>query len=365
MVLQLVTACYVALRVVLTYGLFRRARRSSAQPGVSIVVAARNEAATLPKLLQSLLSQRYPDYEVIVVDDRSTDATPQILDQWQSRDGRLKVVTVTEPPEGRTPKINALMQGIAQAQGELLLLTDADCVVPPTWAAGMVACFTSDVGAVLGYVELYAANGRLFEQLQALDYFSMMATMAGAANLDHPLGAAGANLAYRRAAYEQAGGFEDMPPGVVGDDMVLLQRVLDRTDWRVAFCDDPGAFVATAAEPTLQQAFDQRVRWMAGGQEVLRHNPTLFATSTLIGLLNGLLLSFPCFLTRRSLRRALVQAIVGRVVADTIHLGVAAARFKQWRLLRYLPLWMLLQAPYALLVPLYSTVRAWSWKDDS
>jgi cellulose synthase/poly-beta-1,6-N-acetylglucosamine synthase-like glycosyltransferase len=364
MVLQLVTACYVALRVVLTYGLFQRPRRSAAQPGVSIVVAARNEAATLPRLLKALLNQRYPDYEVIIVDDRSTDATPEILREWQARDRRLKVVTVTDLPQERTPKINALIQGIAQARGELLLFTDADCVVPPTWAAGMAACFTPDVGGVLGYVELYAANGRLFEQLQALDYFSMMATMAGAANLDHPLGAAGANLAYRRAAYEQAGGFEGMPPGVVGDDMVLLQQVLDRTGWRVVFCDDPGAFIATAAEPTLRQAFDQRVRWMAGGQEILRHNPALLATSTLIGMINGLLLSFPCFLTRRGLRRALVQAIVGRVVADTIHLGTAAARFKQWRLLRYLPLWMLLQAPYSLLVPLYSMLRSWSWKEE-
>jgi cellulose synthase/poly-beta-1,6-N-acetylglucosamine synthase-like glycosyltransferase len=314
-------------------------------------------------LLQALLNQVYSDYEVIVVDDRSTDETPDLLREWQARNPRLHVVTVTELPPDRTPKINALAQGIAQARGELLLLTDADCDVPTTWIAGMTACFMPDVGAVLGYVELYARNGTLLEQLQAIDYFSMMATMAGATNLDHPVGAAGANIAYRRAAYTEAGGFEQMPTGAVGDDMVMLQRVLDRTSWRVVFCDDPGAFVATAAEPTLGQAFDQRVRWMAGGQEVVRHNPALLATSTVIGFLNGLLLSFPLFLTQRSLRRALIQAVLGRTIADVVHLGAAAARFRRWKLLRYVPLWIVLQVPYTVLMPLYSTLRRWSWKE--
>ncbi|HEX6291383.1 MAG TPA: glycosyltransferase [Herpetosiphonaceae bacterium] len=365
MLLQCVTACYLALRTVLTYGLLRRPARTTARPSVSIVVAARDEAATLPRLLDALLRQSYADYEVIVVDDRSTDATPDVLRERQARDPRLQVVTVSEVPEDRTPKIHALSQGIARARGAVLLLTDADCRVPPTWVAGMAACFTRDVGAVLGYVELHAPNGTLLEQLQALDYFSMMATMAGATNLDHPVGAAGANLAYRRAAYDQAGGFEQMLPGAVADDMVLLQHVLDRTVWRVAFCDDPGTFVSTTAEPTLRQALDQRVRWMAGGQEVLRHNPALLATSLLIGLLNGLLLSFPILLARRDLRRALAQALLGRALGDAVHLGVAAARFRRWDLLRYLPLWIVLQVPYTVLLPVYSSVSNWSWKDKA
>ncbi|MBV9786861.1 MAG: glycosyltransferase [Chloroflexi bacterium] len=362
MLLQVVTACYVALRVLLTIGLFRRQPRSSAQPSVSVIVAARDEAADLPRLLDALLGQNYPRYEVIIVDDRSTDATPEMLRSYQARDPRLKIVTITEVPEGRTPKIHGLTQGIAQAQGELLLLTDADCRMPPTWISGMAACFTPDVGAVLGYVELYAANSRLMEDLQALDYFSMMATLAGATNLEHPVGAAGANLAYRRAAYNEAGGFEAMPTGAVADDMVLLQHVLDRTDWRVVFCDDPGAFVSTPAEPTLRQALNQRVRWMAGGQEVLWHNPALLVTGTIIGTLNGLLLSFPLLLGTRSLRRALLQLVAGRTLADLLHLGVAATRFQRRDLLRHLPLWMLLQMPYTMFLPLYSAFSKWSWK---
>jgi poly-beta-1,6-N-acetyl-D-glucosamine synthase len=364
MLLQAVTACYLALRALLTIGLFRRQPRSAAQPSVSVIVAARNEAAVLPRLLESLLGQNYPDYELIIVNDRSTDETDVLLRRYQARDPRLKLLTIAELPEDRTPKIHALTEGIAQARGELLLLTDADCRVPPTWISGMAACFTPDVGAVLGYVELYAANGTLLEELQALDYFSMMATMAGATNLGRPLGAAGANLGYRRAAYEQAGGFAALPPGAIADDMALLQQVLDRTGWRAVFCDDPGAFVSTAAEPTLRKTLNQRLRWMSGGGEVLRQNPALLATGTIIGALNGLLLSFPLLLSQRRLRVALLQMVVGRTIGDLLHLGVAATLFQRRDLLRLLPLWMLLQMPYTLLLPLYSTLSTWSWKES-
>jgi len=362
MLLQVVTACYIALRALLTFGLLHKRTSSDVRPQVSVVIAARNEAATLPTLLSGLLNQTYPHYEVIIVDDRSDDDTPELLRQCQRRDRRLKVIRVTEVPEGRTPKMHALAQGIALAHGELLLLTDADCSLPRTWIEGMVGSFKPDVGAVLGYVGLQAANGTMLEQVQALDYFAMMATLAGATNLGFPLGATGANLAYRCSTYEQTGGFEALPLGAVADDMLLIQQVLDKTNWRVVFCDDPRTFVSTAAEPSLKQLLNQRVRWMAGGQEVLRNNRALLGTSMLIGMLNGMLLSFPVLLHRRNLRRALVQAVVGRIAADALHLSVAAARFRRWDVLRYLPLWLLLQLPYTIAVPLYSLSRKWSWK---
>lgn len=363
MLLSIVAACYAALRILLTLGLFRRPPRTAARPPVSIVVAARDEAEALGRLLPALLAQRYPDYEVIIVDDRSTDATPELLEQWQRRDPRLRAVRVDELPEGRTPKMHALAQGVAVARGELLLLTDADCQVPPSWAATTAAFFTEDVGAAIGYVDLQPVHGTLIEKLQCFDYLTMMATTAGATQLGHPLGGAGANLAYRRAAYDQVGGFDAMPSGAIADDMLLIQRVLSQTDWRVVFCDDPGAFIATAAEPTLRDLLHQRARWMAGGQEVLSQNLPLLAASTIIGTLNGILLGFPLMLRPRRLRRLLLLALAVRTLVDLLHFGLAARRFRRGELLRYLPLWSLVQPPYMLGLPLYNLIgRGWSWK---
>lgn len=363
MLLAIVAACYGALRLVLTLGMLRRAPRTSAQPPVSIIVAARDEADALGALLPMLLGQRYRDYEVIIVDDRSTDATPALLRDWQARDARLTAVRVDHTPEGRMPKMHALAQGIAQARGELLLLTDADCHVLPTWVAGMAAVFTPEVGAAIGYVDLQAPHATLVEQIQALDYLAMMAMAAGATRLGHPLGAAGANLAYRRAAYDQVGGFAAIPSGLVADDMALIQRVLSETDWRVAFCDDPRAFVSTAAEPTLRAALDQRRRWMAGGQQVLGQNLPLLLAGTIIGMFNGMLLAAPLFFRSRAWRRVVLLSSIARLAADGVHLGVAAARFRRGGLLRYLPLWILAQLPYSLALPLANLLgRSWSWK---
>ncbi len=362
MLLKIVLACYIALRTALTYGLLRRAPRATAQPFVSVVVAARNEAPSLPVLLDSLLAQTYRDYEVIVVDDRSADATPTILAEYQAGDERLRVERIADVPAGRTPKMHALGQGVRAAGGALLLFTDADCSVPPGWIAGIVTCFEPDVGVVAGYVGLRAVHNTWLEHVQAMDYFAMMATTAGATKLGQPIGGSGANIAYRRAAYDQAGGFDDMPLSAVADDMLLLQHVLDRTSWRAVFCDDPRTFIETDAEPTLRQLLNQRVRWMAGGQEVLQHNPALLITSSLIGTFNGVLLGFPLLLMRRDLRRALLYALAGRAFADALHLGVAAVLFRRVALLRYLPLWSLVQIPYTVILPLYSLSRKWSWK---
>src|SRR3984893_17238015 len=94
-------------------------------PLLSIVVPARNEERAVEAAVRSLLAQDYPSCEVIVVDDRSTDRTADIL-RALATDSRLRVVSGVEPPEGWLGKPHALFQGARAARGELLLFVDAD-----------------------------------------------------------------------------------------------------------------------------------------------------------------------------------------------------------------------------------------------
>jgi chlorobactene glucosyltransferase len=108
-------------------------------PFVSVIVPARNEERNLPRLLSTLLSLCYPDYEVIVVDDQSTDGTPRVLEEWAARDPRLRVVRGAGLLPGWKGKPNAMRQGVEVARGEWLLFTDADTAHEPLSLGSTIA----------------------------------------------------------------------------------------------------------------------------------------------------------------------------------------------------------------------------------
>jgi cellulose synthase/poly-beta-1,6-N-acetylglucosamine synthase-like glycosyltransferase len=364
MLLQIVAVWYAMLRAVLGWGVTRRQPTSSEQPLVSVLVAARDEAPHLPHLFQALAAQTYPHYEVIIVDDRSTDDTPRLLADWERRDERVRSVRVEQDPGARSPKIAALQQGIAHAQGALLLFTDADCTMPPSWITCMAAAFVPGTGAVIGYAELTTPNHSVVEQLQAFDYFANMTLAAGATKLGRPLGAGGANIAYRRTAYHEAGGFAALPPNVIADDMALVQQIADLAAWNIAFCDDPGAVVRSPAVPTIKEAVNRQLRWMHGGGDVLLRNWPLLLISSTIGMFNGMLLGFPLFLRTPHQRRSLRRALLLRLVVDLLAYGMMARRVGNLGMLRHFPLWLFVQIVWTNVLPLLSLVRRWRWKDD-
>ncbi len=98
----------------------------TAAPHVSIILPVRNEEATIDACLASLLAQDYPDFDVTVIDDDSTDATPWLLAEWSARDQRVQVHRLDKLPEGWAGKAHALHTGVTLTNGEWLLFTDAD-----------------------------------------------------------------------------------------------------------------------------------------------------------------------------------------------------------------------------------------------
>src|SRR5262249_32290130 len=103
----------------------------NSSPKVSILVPARNEAKILSRTLQSLLALDYPDFEVIVIDDQSEDATPEIAASAAAQDSRVIVLRSEDLPQGWRGKTWALQHGLGLAKGTWLLLTDADMVFDP------------------------------------------------------------------------------------------------------------------------------------------------------------------------------------------------------------------------------------------
>jgi glycosyltransferase involved in cell wall biosynthesis len=104
---------------------------AQSSPRVSVIAAARDEERHIETAVEALLAQSYPDYELIVIDDRSTDRTADILARLAARHPNLRVVSVSQLPAGWLGKINAMRVGAEHATGELLLFTDADVILRP------------------------------------------------------------------------------------------------------------------------------------------------------------------------------------------------------------------------------------------
>lgn len=125
---------------------------TSLPPQISIIIPARNEGRNIRECLQALLAQTYPNFEIIVVDDRSTDDTPQILAELSVLDSRLHVIHGAELPSGWAGKPHALVQGAALAQGEWLCFMDADTFASPEllWSTyGLATLYHADMFSIL------------------------------------------------------------------------------------------------------------------------------------------------------------------------------------------------------------------------
>ncbi len=250
-------AVYVLMMFLFLIGfLFLRCKKAgvstSGQPFVSVIVAFRNEAENLPVLLQGLCNQDYPDYEIILVDDASTDGGGKIVERLGCE--KIRYVRLAS----HSGKKNAQQAGLALAQGDIIAFTDADCRLPALWLSTSVGCMQAgNAGLCLGDVVLTYDRLFSFAALASLEFAVLLAVTAGAAALGVPFMANGANLLAKRRIVVSA----DLKKRYAsGDDVFLLQSAR-KSGEKTVFCKCKQALVKTPAPGSLRKFFNQRVRW--------------------------------------------------------------------------------------------------------
>ncbi len=234
-------------------------------PGVmiSVVIPARNEAAGIGACLESLLRQGYPAhlFEVLVVDDDSSDETAAIA--LQVADSRISVLRPpgTPLPEGFVAyKKRALETGISKAKGELILTTDADCVLPPHWLELMASCYERKGWHGITGPVAFQEEASLFERFQSLDLLGMMLITGAGMRMGLTHLANGAAFGFSKAAFEAVGGYSDISRLASGDDLLLLHKIMARYPGQTGFLKTAQP-VRTQALGSLIAFFRQRVRW--------------------------------------------------------------------------------------------------------
>ena len=188
---------------------------------VSVIIAARNEAANLERNLPAILSQAYKRFEIIVINDNSTDATLDVLEKLASAHENLRVHTVKE---GQGKK-NALNAGIELAQHEWLLFTDADCSpLSDLWIRTMFSNLSRNTNLILGYSSFNKTQG-LANSMARVDAFSIGVQYLSFALYGIPYMGVGRNMAYKKTLFRKVGGFEKHMKVLSGDDDLFIQAV--------------------------------------------------------------------------------------------------------------------------------------------
>ncbi len=343
---SLAAAFYSIVGILLHLGLGKKYPRINHTPAVSILIAARNEEKYLPMCLESLENQRYPrdKMQVILINDRSTDHTRDIAQSFCNRLDNFQLLDISEDRDGLKGKMNALAQALDRANGEIILITDADCRVPQDWVSNFCAYFTDNVGLAGSLTLLNRTNDKesMFDRIQALDWMFLQTIAAGTAGINLPVSVLGNNFGFRKSVYEKIGGFRDLGFSLT-EDMVLLKAIAKKTDYRIIYPLEPGIGIYSYPLLHLSDFFAQRRRWLSGGLKAPLWGWLLMIISFVAHLL--LVLNLIIFNWTFSL-------LISFIVVLLIDLSLVARlsyRFQVNRILKYFPIFEIFYISYTII----------------
>lgn len=232
---------------------------------ISVIIPFRDEQNNLLKSLNSLVNQTLDsnNYEVIYIDDNSNDSSFEILINAKKPEN---IVVLKSPIniEERGHKKKALKYALEKAKGEIIVTTDADCTHKPDWLKTLTSYFDEKTAFVSGPVE-FESDGRLFQDLQKLEFSSLILVGAGLIGIGKPIICNAANLGFRKSVFDKVGGYEDNLNLSSGDDEFLMQKISRETKYKVKFCFDKEAKSFTEANKSIVEFYQQRKRWASKG----------------------------------------------------------------------------------------------------
>ena len=327
----------------------------------SIIVPARNEEAVIEKCLSSLIQLNYPHslYEIIVVDDFSSDRTAEIVSQ--------KGVKLIKMKEVIQEKINsykkkAVDTGIRSASGDYIVVTDADCVAPSQWLRTLAWVIEKGNPVLIASpVKMSGNASNYFHLFQSLDFLSLQGITAAAAGSGKMSLCNGANLCYSKKSFLEIDGFAGIDHLASGDDLLLMQKFSEKYPGRLRYCFSQDVIVQTFPEKSLNSFFRQRIRWAS--KAVVYRETKIIGVLSVVYLVNlfPFLLLFTLFFSL-SYGYLLLAFIAIKTLSELYFLIPVASFFKQNKLLLHFLFVQPFHIIYTVIAGLLGQKGSYEWK---
>ncbi len=320
------------------FGKFAYAKLQKSAPKkipISVIVCAKNEEENVAKFIPILAEQDYPDFEIILIDDASSDSTLDLFEEFEKQYSNIRLVKVVNNEAFWGNKKFALTLGIKAAKKEYLLFTDADCY--PTskdWIKEMSSNFTTEKTIVLGYGAYEKIAGSFLNKLirfetllTAVQYFSW-------AKMGHPYMGVGRNLAYKKEDFFNVNGFIDHMKIRSGDDDLFINQAAKGSNTTICF--SPKSITYSQPKNTLKDWFIQKRRHVSTAQFYKAFDRMqlggFYASQLLFMGLSIVLLAF-------QYQWIVVVSLIGfRYLFSWLTLGFAAGKLKEKDVMYWFPI---------------------------
>ncbi len=326
------------LYYVVFFGKFSFAKPLTSAPKrvpISIIVCAKNEAENVTKFIPLLIEQNYPDFEIVIIDDASSDETLDLFEAFEKQHSNIKLVKVENIEAFWGNKKFALTLGIKAAKNEYLLFSDADCY--PTskdWITQMSSQFTQQKTIVLGYGAYEKIKGSFLNKIIRFETLLTATQYFGWAKIGKPYMGVGRNLAYKREEFFKVRGFMDHMKIRSGDDDLFINQAANNKNTTVCFT--PESFTYSMPKTSFKDWFTQKRRHISTAKNYKPFDraqlATFYISQLLFVLLSIILLSF-------QFKWIIVLGLViFRYIFAWISMGFAAKKLKEKDVIYWFPI---------------------------
>lgn len=327
----------------------------------TVIIPARNEASNIKACVDSILNQDYPAdaFEIIVIDDFSEDDTAFIVHALSQQYPQLRLLKLADYcKEGETLayKKKAIEIAVAEAKGDWILTTDADCIVPQRWLLLYNAYIQINQPCFVAAPVMFIKTAGVLNQFQLLDFLALQGITAAAVGAGKHSMSNGANLGFEKTAFIAVGGYQGVDHIASGDDMFLMHKMKQTLHKPVGYLFHPDAIVLTAAMDTWKGFIMQRIRWASKARYYDDRSITMVLT--LVYFFN---LSFVCLAFMGSWSTLLI-ALAFKTFFELFFLDPVAKFFKLQPELKHFVLYQPIHIVYNIAAGLFGQLKTYSWK---